>query len=96
MNITKENIVGKVVAQDYRTASVFKSHSIDFCCKGNRSIAEVCEKEQIDENKLIQELNQAAITSDADTTDFKSWDMDLLADYIEKNITDMWIKKFLK
>ncbi|MCB0653173.1 MAG: iron-sulfur cluster repair di-iron protein [Saprospiraceae bacterium] len=84
MNITKENIVGKVVAQDYRTASVFKSHSIDFCCKGNRSIAEVCEKEQIDENKLIQELNQAAITSDADTTDFKSWDMDLLADYIEK------------
>jgi len=38
MNLSKENIVGEIVAKDYRTASVFKSHAIDFCCRGNRSM----------------------------------------------------------
>lgn len=38
MNITDENKIGELVALNYRTASVFKKHKIDFCCKGNRSI----------------------------------------------------------
>ncbi|MFZ1703813.1 MAG: iron-sulfur cluster repair di-iron protein [Saprospiraceae bacterium] len=84
MNITKENIVGKVVAQDYRTASVFKSHQIDFCCKGNRSIDDVCQKENVDVNSLVKALNQAVSQTGSTSIDFKSWDMDLLADYIEK------------
>ena len=84
MNITKESVVGKVVAEDYRAASIFKSHQIDFCCKGNRSIEDVCQKEQIDSTKLVNELNQVSTKPDSSTPDFKSWDMDLLADYIEK------------
>ena len=84
MNITKNNIVGEVVAKDYRAASIFKSHKIDFCCKGNRSIADVCETAEMDTNQLIEELNQATAKTEQQTTDFKSWDNDLLADYIEK------------
>lgn len=84
MNFVKENIVGEVVAKDYRTASVFKSHRIDFCCKGNRSINEVCEKNNLNTDALLDELNQAAQSSSESTSDFQSWDMDLLADYIEK------------
>ena len=84
MKFSKENIVGEVVAKDYRTASVFKSHRIDFCCKGNRSINEVCEKNNLNANSLIEELNQATQLSDEGINDFQSWDMDLLADYIEK------------
>ena len=42
MKITNDSIVvGDIVAQDYRTAAVFYSFGIDFCCKGNRVIAEV-------------------------------------------------------
>lgn len=44
MNITPQTIIGALVAQDYRTAPVFKNYGIDFCCKGNRTIAEACEK----------------------------------------------------
>ncbi len=39
MNITSQSIIGELVAQDYRTASVFKNHGIDFCCNGNRTTA---------------------------------------------------------
>lgn len=84
MNLSKESMVGEVVAKYYRTASVFKSHRIDFCCKGNRSINEVCEKNNLNPNSLIEELNDVAQRADDLTNDFQSWDMDLLADYIEK------------
>lgn len=84
MKITKENIVGQLVAQDYRTASVFKSHKIDFCCKGNRSIEDVCMNESVNENELLDQLNLSITKTDSANIDFKTWDMDLLADYVEK------------
>ena len=93
MNIKKNNIVGEVVAKDYRAASIFKSHNIDFCCKGNRSIADVCETAEIDANELVMELNRATDTTEKQTTDFNSWDSDLLADYIEKNHHRYVVKK---
>ena len=34
--------VGEFVAEDYRTATVFQKYGIDFCCKGGRTIDEVC------------------------------------------------------
>lgn len=85
MNITKETIVGVLVAQDYRTASVFKQNGIDFCCNGNRSIEEACSQKQKDAGDLIQRLEEVtAQNTDASSVDFNSWPLDLLADYIEK------------
>lgn len=84
MSIKENSIVGQIVAEDYRTASVFKSYNIDFCCKGNRSIYDVSEKANVNTYKLIEELNQATSQTKGQEIDFKSWDIDLLADYIEK------------
>lgn len=84
MNFTKNNIVGKIVADDYRTATVFKSHKIDFCCQGNRTIETVCESAKIDAEQLIAELNKTNTDPKNAGIDFKSWENDLLADYIEK------------
>ena len=38
MEIKETDIIGEVVAKDYRTASIFKRMRIDFCCNGNRTI----------------------------------------------------------
>lgn len=84
MNITDAHVVGEVVAADYRAAAVFQKFGIDFCCKGDRSIAEVCETSNISTGALIQELDQALKAGDTPVTDFKAWPLDLLADYIEK------------
>lgn len=85
MNITEKSNIGKLVAQDYRTASVFKNFGIDFCCNGNRSIETACEKKNIEANDLINELKKISLDSNnSNLTDFSSWSLDLLADYIEK------------
>lgn len=84
MENTREKTISEIVANDYRAAQVFKNHSIDFCCKGNRSVAEACEEKNIDANKLLEEIEQVKQDKPSSTTDFKKWPLDLLADYIEK------------
>jgi regulator of cell morphogenesis and NO signaling len=81
----KENqIIGELVAKDYRTASVFKKYSIDFCCQGNRTIQEACDKKNIDSKKVLEDLDTLVQAKSEATTDYQSWPLDLLADYIEK------------
>lgn len=84
MSITEKSIIGELVVQDYRTASVFKNHGIDFCCNGNRTIEEACDKKKADTAKLIEELEQAIVSENNSSTDYSSWPLDLLADYVEK------------
>ncbi len=84
MNNTMEKTIGQIVADDYRAAQVFKNHKIDFCCKGDRNVVEVAEKHKIDIDELLGELEAARRQNSDDTTDFRSWPLDLLADYIEK------------
>lgn len=84
MEIKEDQIVGELVAKDYRTASIFKSFGIDFCCKGNRTINEVCENKNIEKTLLLQDLGKATSTTNDVSADYNSWSIDLLADYIEK------------
>ncbi len=84
MNTTIEKNIGEIVAENYRTAQIFKNHRIDFCCKGNRSLKEVAEKNNLDVNLLIEELEMAQLQTNNENIDFTSWALDLLADYIEK------------
>ena len=80
----QEKTIGQMVAEDYRIAQVFKNHKIDFCCQGNRSIKEVAEKHRLEADTLLQEIDQVQKEPNNDNIDFKSWPIDLLADYIEK------------
>ncbi|MDP2089645.1 MAG: iron-sulfur cluster repair di-iron protein [Flavobacteriaceae bacterium] len=84
MNIQENQIIGELVAQDYRTAAVFKSFGIDFCCKGNRTINEVCESRNIEPVLLIEILEQVTDLQEGTSIDYQSWPIDLMADYIEK------------
>lgn len=79
-----EKPIGQIVAENYRTAQIFKNHKIDFCCQGNRSLQEATEKNQIDAQIIISEINAVQQEEKDGTIDFKSWPIDLLADYIEK------------
>ncbi|QRM89867.1 iron-sulfur cluster repair di-iron protein [Lacinutrix sp. WUR7] len=76
--------IGEFVAEDFRTAAVFSKYKIDFCCNGNRTIAEACEKKGIDSNRLTEELEAVLNTTTNPSIDYKSWPLDLLAEYIEK------------
>ena len=84
MEITRQTIVGELVAQDYRTASVFKKKGIDFCCNGNKTIEEACNKKRLDVGLLIETLNETKRHNNSPMADYNSWPIDLLADYVEK------------
>jgi regulator of cell morphogenesis and NO signaling len=74
--------VGEIVANDFRTASVFKNNGIDFCCGGNQSIVDACQEKGIDPSgleKQIQELKRAPLSP---SQNFNEWELDFLCDYI--------------
>jgi len=84
MDTLKEQEIGQFVAQDFRTAAVFSEYGIDFCCKGNRRLTAVCEKNGIVVDEILEKLNVAVSKQVNPSIDYKSWPLDLLATYIEK------------
>jgi len=82
MTINKTTTIGEIVAQNYKTASIFSKLGIDFCCKGNRTISEVCENKNIKEDYLLNLIVNSSATSE--NNDYNSWAIDVLTDYIEK------------
>ena len=84
MEVQKNQIIGELVAKDYRAASIFKKYGLDFCCQGNRTIDDACSAKGIEADKVIKDLSEIGNVNNSAGIDFKSWPLDLLADYIEK------------
>ena len=84
MSVLEQPTIGEYVAKDYRTAAVFSKYGIDFCCKGNRTIEEACEKKGLNSTQIEKEIAELLETKSDGAIDFKSWPSDLLIDYIEK------------
>lgn len=81
-NSITDSTIAEIVADDYRTAEIFKKHGIDFCCGGKKSISKVCAEKNINENILNEELLASKSKSSDISHDFKSWSLTFLADYI--------------
>lgn len=84
MDINKQSIVGKIVAENYKAASIFKKYRIDFCCNGNRTISDASHDKNLSEEALIEELRSVVNKKEGGEIDFKAFPLDLLTDYIEK------------
>jgi regulator of cell morphogenesis and NO signaling len=84
MNI--QETIGSIVADKYRTADVFSKMKIDFCCKGGRTIDEVCRQQKIDPDKLMAALEEAQqLPAQLEDDNIQEWSATVLAEYIEKN-----------
>lgn len=84
MDKLRETSVGSIVAQNLQIASIFDKYGIDYCCKGNRKLEDVCRLHALDPDKLEQEITNLTETTGKAGLDFNNWPIDLLADYIEK------------
>ena len=80
---TSAPTIGEMVAENYRTAPVFKKYGIDFCCKGGRTIEDACASKGIDPQPLITDLEAATNLSDDRAVDYATWKLDRLANHIE-------------
>lgn len=84
MESLNDKTVGQIVAEDYRTAQVFKDHKIDFCCNGGRSLEEVAQEKKLDAKSLLSEIEEVKQAETSGGNDYESWPLDLLSDYIVK------------
>jgi regulator of cell morphogenesis and NO signaling len=84
MNIIDQLTIGEYVAQDFRTAAVFTKYKIDFCCKGDKTLDEVCQKKGLSTESIQEEVLSVLELKNDFGINFKSWPTDLLIDYILK------------
>ena len=81
-SITENTTIGEIVAADYRTAKVFETNGIDFCCGGKVALATICTQEGLDLAKIMKELEAVQSEPVERTQNYASWSLSFLADYI--------------
>jgi regulator of cell morphogenesis and NO signaling len=86
-----EETIGEIVTKDIRKAKIFRKYGIDFCCGGKKTIAEVCQKKNIDISKLSAELNETGRDHSTMPGNPDEWGLDFLANYIV-NIHHAYVK----
>lgn len=76
-----EQPVGLLVANNFKTASVFSKYQIDFCCGGKRTLAEACTQKGINVNEVMNDLNLLSKTNN-DVMPFNEMSSSELISYI--------------
>jgi regulator of cell morphogenesis and NO signaling len=79
---TGDKTIGEIVAADFRTATVFESHGIDFCCGGKVALAATCIEKGLDLAALTWELEAVQNEPAERNQNYSSWALPFLADYI--------------
>ena len=74
----------KIKDINFKTASLFLTNNIDFCCGGNKAISDACKEAGIDPEKLIKQLEKLVAEKDPDSEYINHLGLDALTDYIVK------------
>ncbi|WP_346858808.1 iron-sulfur cluster repair di-iron protein [uncultured Draconibacterium sp.] len=90
----KNQQIGEIVTNDFRTSSVFTDAGIDFCCGGKQSVGEACKALNLDVDALEQKVKAVNSEPINHALNFKEWDLSFLMDYI-KNTHHKYVLKSL-
>ena len=78
----KNKTIGQMVADDFRTAEIFKNAGIDFCCGGNKTLETACAEANTSQSDIENKIADLENTPQMPGINFKDWDADFLCDYI--------------
>lgn len=93
MCITKDDLLGDVVKGNFKTAEIFESFGIDYCCGGSRTIESACAEKNIDAEELIKKLEITNINKNGNGI-FDLMSLDELIDHII-NVHHSFVSKML-
>ena len=65
--------LGEIVLQFPQAATLFKHYHLDFCCGGDRPLADVAQSRNLDAEALLQEVNEKYEAAQAIGLDVKDW-----------------------
>ncbi|MBW7889032.1 MAG: iron-sulfur cluster repair di-iron protein [Bacteroidetes bacterium] len=74
--------VKEIVTQNFQTAAIFEKYSLDFCCRGGKTIEQACAEKGLDAASIINELSAVSAGAAADYSRFTEWPLDFLSMYI--------------
>lgn len=75
-------MLGEIVADDFRTAEIFKNAGIDFCCGGKKTLEQACHEKALNVDSLVKQLEILQVSPANVAQNYKDWSLDFLADYI--------------
>lgn len=81
MEKIEQQKVGQIVASNWKTAKVFTSYGIDFCCGGGVTLQSVCKSKGLDVDQVTQEIAESMRLPDAQR--FEELGVRALVDLIE-------------
>lgn len=79
-----ERTLAEIVTDNIRSAIIFEEAGLDFCCKGKRSLKDACEENNVDVQKIVNDLANLSDTGNG-TQNVNDWQLDFLVDYIMNN-----------
>lgn len=90
-----QKTVAQIVRENYRTASVFRTAGINYCCGGAVSLEEACSVKGLAIEDIIAELEKAVQTVSLPSgLQYNQWKLDFLIDYIV-NVHHAYLKEVL-
>ena len=86
--MTKINVLhtlGEIVAAQPEASAVFKRYGIDFCCGGNRPLAEAIKEQGLSEEELLKALEEAGCKAKEQVSkeDFRVMASSRLIEYLD-------------
>jgi regulator of cell morphogenesis and NO signaling len=82
MEILLNTPVGEVVKNNFKAATLFQAHRIDYCCGGHQSISDACSKAGVAPEDFINRLEALLQESDPDTEYINNLSLGALSEYI--------------
>lgn len=83
MCITKESKLGDIVKGNFKTAEIFESYGLDYCCGGSKNLDSACAEKKINADEVIKKLEIAYLNKNGNGI-FEDMPLDKLIDHIVK------------
>ncbi len=72
----------EIVTKDFQTAAVFEKYSLDFCCRGGKTIDEACKDKGVNLLSVLDDLSHISHDDEIVPTAFAEMTPDVLCNYI--------------
>ncbi len=72
----------EIVTHDFHAAAVFEKYSLDFCCRGGKTIDEACRDKGIGAESVVRELMQITTADRTTGNRVTEWDPAFLIDFV--------------
>jgi regulator of cell morphogenesis and NO signaling len=79
---TAKQLLGDIVAADFRSAAIFSEAGLDFCCGGKKTLQAACAEKGVIEEAILSRIEALSSVPLEPGKNFGEWSLPFLCDYI--------------